>query len=91
MSSCLVYDLTFICCEFSGHINNQYNTCFWMLVKSGKSNMEAQTILKVLFSSFLHFQPRNSALSLFHVFLWNQIGATSCNALFYLQRLAVNK
>nr|XP_043623993.1 tRNA(His) guanylyltransferase 1-like isoform X3 [Erigeron canadensis] len=28
------------------HINNQYNTCFWMLVKSGKSTREAQSILK---------------------------------------------
>ncbi|GAV85181.1 Thg1 domain-containing protein/Thg1C domain-containing protein [Cephalotus follicularis] len=28
------------------HINNQYNTCFWMLVKSGKSKTEAQTYLK---------------------------------------------
>lgn len=29
-----------------GHINNQYNTCFWMLVKSGKSKQEAQDRLK---------------------------------------------
>ncbi|KAJ0039900.1 hypothetical protein Pint_26994 [Pistacia integerrima] len=29
------------------HINNQYNTCFWMLVKSGKSKSEAQGCLKV--------------------------------------------
>ncbi|XP_059642588.1 tRNA(His) guanylyltransferase 2-like [Cornus florida] len=28
------------------HINNQYNTCFWMLVKSGKSKSEAQDYLK---------------------------------------------
>ncbi|KAK9290123.1 hypothetical protein L1049_008288 [Liquidambar formosana] len=28
------------------HINNQYNTCFWMLVKSGKSKSEAQKYLK---------------------------------------------
>ncbi|KAK6150536.1 hypothetical protein DH2020_015468 [Rehmannia glutinosa] len=28
------------------HINNQYNTCFWMLVKSGKSKSEAQNYLK---------------------------------------------
>ncbi|KAF9618438.1 hypothetical protein IFM89_001161 [Coptis chinensis] len=28
------------------HINNQYNTCFWMLVKSGKTKREAQSILK---------------------------------------------
>ncbi|TVU38372.1 hypothetical protein EJB05_11739 [Eragrostis curvula] len=28
------------------HINNQYNTCFWMLVKSGKSKQEAQLSLK---------------------------------------------
>lgn len=28
------------------HINNQYNTCFWMLVKSGKSKKEAQERLK---------------------------------------------
>ncbi|KAK4762681.1 hypothetical protein SAY86_008449 [Trapa natans] len=28
------------------HINNQYNTCFWMLVKSGKTKAEAQKCLK---------------------------------------------
>ncbi|PKA52168.1 tRNA(His) guanylyltransferase 2 [Apostasia shenzhenica] len=28
------------------HINNQYNTCFWMLVKSGKTEKEAQELLK---------------------------------------------
>ncbi|XP_031124627.1 tRNA(His) guanylyltransferase 1-like isoform X1 [Ipomoea triloba] len=28
------------------HINNQYNTCFWMLVKSGKSKTESQNCLK---------------------------------------------
>ncbi|OMO75087.1 tRNAHis guanylyltransferase Thg1 [Corchorus capsularis] len=28
------------------HINNQYNTCFWNLVKSGKSKSEAQSYLK---------------------------------------------
>jgi len=28
------------------HINNQYNTCFWMLVKSGKSKIQAQDYLK---------------------------------------------
>ncbi|XP_078159893.1 tRNA(His) guanylyltransferase 2-like isoform X3 [Carex rostrata] len=28
------------------HINNQYNTCFWMLVKSGKTEREAQLCLK---------------------------------------------
>ncbi|CAO2823794.1 unnamed protein product [Amaranthus hypochondriacus] len=28
------------------HINNQYNTCFWTLVKSGKSKSEAQKTLK---------------------------------------------
>ncbi|KAG7568644.1 tRNAHis guanylyltransferase catalytic domain [Arabidopsis thaliana x Arabidopsis arenosa] len=28
------------------HINNQYNTCFWMLVKSGKSKTQAQDYLK---------------------------------------------
>ncbi|KAK8996185.1 hypothetical protein V6N11_076432 [Hibiscus sabdariffa] len=28
------------------HINNQYNTCFWSLVKSGKSKSEAQNHLK---------------------------------------------
>ncbi|XP_057971566.1 tRNA(His) guanylyltransferase 1-like isoform X3 [Malania oleifera] len=28
------------------HINNQYNTCFWMLAKSGKSKREAQNYLK---------------------------------------------
>ncbi|KAI5356289.1 hypothetical protein L3X38_009184 [Prunus dulcis] len=28
------------------HINNQYNTCFWELVKSGKSKSEAQNFLK---------------------------------------------
>ncbi|XP_058005110.1 tRNA(His) guanylyltransferase 1 isoform X5 [Hevea brasiliensis] len=28
------------------HINNQYNTCFWALVKSGKSKSDAQNTLK---------------------------------------------
>ncbi|MCL7025490.1 hypothetical protein MKW94_003383 [Papaver nudicaule] len=28
------------------HINNQYNTCFWMLVKSGKTKSQAQAELK---------------------------------------------
>ncbi|GAB2300523.1 tRNA-His guanylyltransferase [Dionaea muscipula] len=28
------------------HINNQYNTCFWLLVKSGISKTEAQLALK---------------------------------------------
>ncbi|KAG5611842.1 hypothetical protein H5410_023123 [Solanum commersonii] len=28
------------------HINNQYNTCFWLLVKSGKNRTEAQSSLK---------------------------------------------
>ncbi|XP_047317736.1 tRNA(His) guanylyltransferase 1-like [Impatiens glandulifera] len=28
------------------HINNQYNTCFWMLVKSGMSKRESQEYLK---------------------------------------------
>ncbi|KAL5751891.1 hypothetical protein ACOSP7_022066 [Xanthoceras sorbifolium] len=28
------------------HINNQYNTCFWMLVMSGKSKSDAQGYLK---------------------------------------------
>ncbi|KAM7507344.1 hypothetical protein LguiA_017797 [Lonicera macranthoides] len=28
------------------HINNQYNTCFWMLVKSGMSKSDAQKELK---------------------------------------------
>ncbi|KAK9095925.1 hypothetical protein Sjap_021422 [Stephania japonica] len=28
------------------HVNNQYNTCFWMLIKSGKTKREAQDILK---------------------------------------------
>ncbi|CAM0880632.1 unnamed protein product [Alopecurus aequalis] len=32
------------------HINNQYNTCFWMLVKSGKTEKEAQQNLKGTFS-----------------------------------------
>lgn len=28
------------------HVNNQYNTCFWMLVKCGKGKCEAQNYLK---------------------------------------------
>ncbi|KAJ7548619.1 hypothetical protein O6H91_07G019600 [Diphasiastrum complanatum] len=28
------------------HINNQYNTCLWMLVEAGKSSEDAQKILK---------------------------------------------
>jgi tRNA(His) guanylyltransferase len=34
------------------HANNQYDTCFWMLVKSGKSVSETQEILKVCYSCF---------------------------------------
>ena len=33
-------------------INNQYNTFFWMLVKSGKTEREAQEFLKVCIGSF---------------------------------------
>lgn len=32
------------------HRSNQYNTCFWMLLKSGKSKNEAHEILKGTFS-----------------------------------------
>ncbi|KQK05204.1 tRNA(His) guanylyltransferase 1 isoform X1 [Brachypodium distachyon] len=32
------------------HINNHYNTCFWMLVMSGKTEKEAQQTLKGTFS-----------------------------------------
>uniref|UniRef100_A0ACD5T838 Uncharacterized protein n=1 Tax=Avena sativa TaxID=4498 RepID=A0ACD5T838_AVESA len=32
------------------HTNNQYNTCFWMLVKSGRTEKEAQQTLKGTFS-----------------------------------------
>jgi len=32
------------------HINNQYNTCFWALVKSGKSEQAAQLALKGTFA-----------------------------------------
>ncbi|KAF6252077.1 histidine tRNA 5'-guanylyltransferase [Scenedesmus sp. NREL 46B-D3] len=36
------------------HINNQYNTCYWCLVKAGKTAAEAQAIIKneLLFSQF---------------------------------------
>lgn len=43
------------------HINNLYNTCFWEMVKTGKSNQEVEQILKdtnsgqkneILFSEF---------------------------------------
>jgi hypothetical protein len=33
--------------RLAGHINNQYNTCFWKLVGSGMSTAEAQNTLKV--------------------------------------------
>ncbi|XP_066344434.1 tRNA(His) guanylyltransferase 1-like, partial [Miscanthus floridulus] len=36
--------------ETLGHINNQYNTCFWMLVKSAKSEQELQLALKGTFA-----------------------------------------
>lgn len=32
----------------AGHTNNQYSTCFWMLIKSGKTEREAEEFLKVL-------------------------------------------
>ncbi len=31
-----------------GHINNLYNTCFWSLVKSGRSHQEAEEDLRVI-------------------------------------------
>lgn len=31
-----------------GHINNLYNTCFWALVHSGKTETEAENILRVM-------------------------------------------
>lgn len=31
----------------TGHAKNQYETCFWMLVKSGKTISETQEVLKV--------------------------------------------
>lgn len=34
--------------DLAGHVNNQYETCLWMLIKHGKSENEAQEILKVL-------------------------------------------
>lgn len=34
------------------HINNQYNTCFWMLVQSGKTAAEAQAELKGTLADF---------------------------------------
>ncbi|KAG2497128.1 hypothetical protein HYH03_004719 [Edaphochlamys debaryana] len=34
------------------HVNNQYNTCFWALVKSGKTPTEAQATLKGTLSGF---------------------------------------
>uniref|UniRef100_A0A251TRF0 Putative tRNAHis guanylyltransferase Thg1, Thg1 C-terminal domain protein n=1 Tax=Helianthus annuus TaxID=4232 RepID=A0A251TRF0_HELAN len=46
---CLNFQLTEIKslgAPFRGHSKNQYNTCFWMLVKSGKSETEAYNILK---------------------------------------------
>ncbi|KAJ0881888.1 putative tRNA(His) guanylyltransferase [Helianthus annuus] len=36
------------------HSKNQYNTCFWMLVKSGKSETEAYNILKKKVFRFLN-------------------------------------
>ena len=33
----------------AGHINNQYNTCFWVLVKSGETKTQSQDYLKVTF------------------------------------------
>ncbi|KAF3661102.1 tRNA(His) guanylyltransferase 2 [Capsicum annuum] len=54
------FDVRSVCCPSSEilrdylfwrqvdcHINNQYNTCFWLLVKSVKSKTEAQSSLKV--------------------------------------------
>ncbi|KAJ8434914.1 LOW QUALITY PROTEIN: hypothetical protein Cgig2_003353 [Carnegiea gigantea] len=43
-TNCIVRLLLISSC--SGHINNQYNTCFWMLVKCGKGKCEAQNYLK---------------------------------------------
>ncbi|KAG6787295.1 hypothetical protein POTOM_008934 [Populus tomentosa] len=46
LASMLVADVPQYFSLTPGHINNQYNTCFWMLVKSGKSKSEAQRTLK---------------------------------------------
>lgn len=37
----------------AGHIRNQYDTCFWMLVKSGMTLSETQEILKVCCLCFI--------------------------------------
>jgi tRNA(His) guanylyltransferase len=34
------------CVQVDTHVNNQYNTCFWALRKSGRSGSEAQEALR---------------------------------------------
>lgn len=34
------------------HVNNQYNTCFWNLVKSGRSKQDAQAMLAGTLADF---------------------------------------
>jgi hypothetical protein len=45
------YKIAYVFLGFAGHITNQYNTCLWELVKSGKTEKEALEILKVIISS----------------------------------------
>ena len=57
LGSCYLRKLKFIIL-LAGHTNNQYNTCLWQLIKSGKSKEEAQATLRVnlrLFEFLLFF------------------------------------
>lgn len=45
----MVQNISYMFSFLAGHTNNQYNTCLWKLVESGKTEKEAQEILKVLF------------------------------------------
>lgn len=46
-AACLTRPCTSSRCRATAHAARQYNTCYWCLVKSGKTPREAQDILKV--------------------------------------------
>ncbi|KAL6552207.1 hypothetical protein OROGR_008361 [Orobanche gracilis] len=49
LEMCPIISITsYLLCIYGGHLNNQYDTCFWQLMKSGKTEKEAKEMLKEL-------------------------------------------
>ncbi|KAL6583186.1 hypothetical protein OROMI_005264 [Orobanche minor] len=47
LEMCPIISITsYLLCIYGGHLNNQYDTCFWQLMKSGKTEKEAEEMLK---------------------------------------------